>query len=101
MSKAQQKKQQMEEKIAVNIINQKIKAAFDEGQKIGIYETVHLLLWVLHDKEGFGKTRLARVYMALNDLADCLNAADITGLTMEDIKCGLAEECKITIAPVK
>lgn len=101
MSKAQQKKQEMENKIALNVINQRIRAAFDEGQKIGIYETVHLLLWVLHDKEGFGKTRLSRVYMALCDLADCLNSADVTGLTVEDIKRGLAEECNITIAPVK
>jgi hypothetical protein len=39
--------------------------------------------------------------MALCDLADCLNSADVTGLTVEDIKRGLAEECNITIAPVK
>lgn len=101
MNTAQKKKMQMEQAKAIGKVNGRIREAFLEGQRSGIYDTVYMMLWVLHEKEGYGKQRLTRVYKELVKLADCVIEEEKTALTLDDIKKALAEECGIVISPVK
>lgn len=52
-------------------------------------------LWVLHDKEGYGKKRLERVYENVKELFD--SYLDRNQITLIDLKNTLEDECGVTV----
>lgn len=100
MSQASRKRDNLQALKDVSAINQRIRQAYNVGQQQGIFETVNLLLWVLHSKEGYGKKRLTRIYNELVYLSECVND-EKTHLRLDDIKEQLAEECGIRVGGVK
>lgn len=98
MNTAQRKKEQLKALKETSMINARIKDAYVAGSKHGIYDTVNLMLWTLHTKNGFGQKRLTQLYKDLVYLSDCVIAET---LSVDDIVEALAEECGIRVGEVK
>ena len=98
MGQAQRNKRDLETYKAIGEINRRIGDAYMQGQREAIKETISLMLWVLHENEGFGNARLTRTYYNLKNLIDSVNDKE---RTLADIEAALFDECKIKIADVK
>lgn len=79
---------------ALGAINGRIREAYQAGQDDGVHQAVVLVLFMLHDKYGFGKKRLTDMYHQLLELSDSV----IHGyVSFDDIEQVLADECKIKV----
>jgi len=90
------------------MINVDMARAYTKGMNNGYGVAVLVMLWLLHEKHGFGKKRLAVFMRAINDF--CLEniapgpdgtakpkEGEFSGISLKDIADTLAEECGVFI----
>jgi len=67
----------------------KLEDAWREGGEQAQINMIILFFLLLHDKFGFGKTRLERVGQAIHDLTDCVASGYVS---IEEVQKGLVDE---------
>ncbi len=69
-SSAARKKELLNQKLAANAINAGRYRAFEEGENIGYTNATVIMLYLLHDKFGFGKKRLTLLLHLITEFCE-------------------------------